>query len=308
MKNVILLWIGVSFLVMKTSSQTITDLDGNTYNTITIGTQIWMKENLRTTHFSNGDIIPTTSLSIDNYNTSIYQWAYNEDVANVNIYGRLYTWYAAVDNRNVCPVGWHVPNDSDWVILSNFLGGDSVAGSKMKETGTAHWLSTDLTVDNSSAFTGLPGGFRGNPRGFNSIGKLAHFWSSTPIGSSTFARGSVVQLHSDNKALSASVAVANCGLSIRCLKSVTTKITSVFAEEKNKIRLFPNPTNGKITISVEGTELLNLSIYAVTGALIFQQQVTPETNLINLNFLPNGVYIIKLVGTDFSIQRKLVKE
>ena len=91
------------------------DIDGNVYdNTVTIGTQIWMTENLRTTRYSNGDSIGTTTLDISGESTPKYQWAYDGNESNVATYGRLYTWYAVTDSRNVCPVGWHVPSDAEW--------------------------------------------------------------------------------------------------------------------------------------------------------------------------------------------------
>ena len=148
-------------MTLNTKAQTISDIDGNIYNTITIGTQIWTKENLKTTRFSNGDSIATTALPINNDSTSIFQWAYNQDSLNIPVYGRLFTWYAVTDSRNVCPTGWHVPSEAEWLSLANFLGGDTIAGDKMKETGTTHWLSTSNMVTNSSGFTALPGGKRG---------------------------------------------------------------------------------------------------------------------------------------------------
>ena len=109
-KNILLLVF--TFMMLNTQAQTVTDIDGNIYNTITLGTQIWTKENLKTTRFSNGDLIATTSLPINNDSTSIFQWSYNQDSLNIPVYGRLYTWYAVTDNRNVSPTGWHVPSEA----------------------------------------------------------------------------------------------------------------------------------------------------------------------------------------------------
>ena len=103
-----------SFVSLTNNAQTIIDVDGNIYNTVTIGAQTWMQENLRTTRFNNGDAIPTTSLPINNDTTALYQWAYDQDTNNINIYGRLYTWNIVNSNNNVCPVGWRVPDNSDW--------------------------------------------------------------------------------------------------------------------------------------------------------------------------------------------------
>ena len=132
-------------LSFKTYTGTVPDIDGNVYNTVTIGTQVWMAENLKTTKYRNGDLIGTTTpatLDISGESYTKYQWAYDGNESNVATYGRLYTWYAVTDTRNVCPTGWHVPTDAEWTTLTTFLGGESVAGGKLKETGTTHWAST----------------------------------------------------------------------------------------------------------------------------------------------------------------------
>ena len=306
MKKNILLLVGFFFLIIETNAQTVTDIDGNIYTTMMLGTQIWIKENLKTTHFNNGDLIETTSMEIYNDSTSVYQWPYNEDSLNIPIYGRLYTWYVVHNNRNVCPVGWHVPSDTEWTDLANFLGGDSVAGNQMKETGTTHWSSTDSTVTNSSGFTALPGGFRGNPNGFNGINSIGDFWTSTLWGSNTFPRAYTFNLQSGSSKLNKSVALANCGLSLRCIKDAVTSAENLFPEDK--IQVFPNPTTDKITIYLEGIRNLHATIYDVTGAIVFQTQLTNKTTLIDLTFLSQGVFIIKIIGEDCNITRKLIKE
>jgi uncharacterized protein (TIGR02145 family) len=99
---------------------TVTDIDGNVYQTITIGTQAWMKENLKTTHYRNGDAIDTTSpatLDISGESTPKYQWVFENDQSDLSVYGRLYTWYAVTDKRNIAPTGWHVPTDAEWITL-----------------------------------------------------------------------------------------------------------------------------------------------------------------------------------------------
>ena len=291
---------------LKTKAQTVTDIDGNIYNTITFGTQIWTKENLKTTRFTNGDSIATTSLPINNDSTSIFQWAYNQDSLIIPVYGRLYTWYAVTDSRNVCPTGWHVPSEAEWITLANFLGGDTLAGDKMKETGTTHWLNTSNMVTNSSDFTALPGGMRGNPTGFNGITTKGAFWSSTSWGTMVFPRAYTYSLQSTSSALHQSVSVANCGYAVRCVKDLTTGTQNLIPEDE--IKIYPNPTNGKITISLKEIKNSNAFIYDKNGKLIFQQPLTHKTNLIDVNFLPVGVYVIKVVGRDFSVERKLVKE
>lgn len=164
---------------------TMTDQDGNVYKTITIGTQTWMAENLRTTKYRNGDPIPNVTdntawftLLTDAYCN--YKNTGNSDT--INTYGRLYNWYAVSDKRNIAPIGWHVPTEAEWTTLTTYLGGESVAGGKMKETGITHWPWTNPSATNESGFTALPSGVRGyNLHGdFGYLGLGLGYWSSTP--------------------------------------------------------------------------------------------------------------------------------
>lgn len=166
------------------TASTIYDFDGNLYNVIVIDGNSWMKENLKTTHFSNGDLIPTTpSLTTDIAGevAPIYQWP-DHDPAMVDVsatYGRLYTWYVASDNRNVCPTGWHVPTDTDFETLNTFLGAN--AGGQLKEAGTTHWIAPNTGATNSTGFTMLPGGDRlatGGVGAFVNTTEYGFLWSS----------------------------------------------------------------------------------------------------------------------------------
>ena len=166
----------------KKNSETVTDIDGNVYHTVTIGTQTWMLEDLKTTRYRNGDFIGTTSpatLDISSESTPKYQWAYAGNDSNVATYGRLYTWYAATDKRNICPVGWHVPTKVEWDILINYLGGEKAAQGKLKEAGTKHWNSPNTDATNESGFTALPGGNRWPNGRFLGLGDFTHWWTAT---------------------------------------------------------------------------------------------------------------------------------
>lgn len=141
---------------------TMTDQDGNVYKTIQIGTQTWMAENLKASHYRNGEPIAlvTDSTAWSALSTGAACW-YNNDSATYNCpYGKLYNWYAVTDARSVCPTGWHVSTDAEWTVLKDNLAGPAVAGGKMKSTGTSYWLSPNTDADNSSGFSGLPGGAR----------------------------------------------------------------------------------------------------------------------------------------------------
>jgi uncharacterized protein (TIGR02145 family) len=139
-----------------------TDGDNNSYSVVEIGSQTWMAENLKTTKFQNGGIIETTipdTLDISSEETPKYQWVYKSDNTNLSVYGRLYTWYAVTDSLKLCPVGWHVPENTEWAVLRDFLGGENVAGISLKETGNDHWKYNSNTT-NASGFTALAGGQR----------------------------------------------------------------------------------------------------------------------------------------------------
>jgi uncharacterized protein (TIGR02145 family) len=163
--------------------------DGYDYATVQIGDQCWFSENLRSDHYRNGDAIPG-DLDDATWSSTVAgaQAYYNYDPANLAVYGRLYNWYAVDDARGLCPSGWHVPTDAEYTTLTDFLGGASVAGSKMKEAGTAHWTSTNTDANNSSGFTALGSGICFANAGFTNLLYNAFFWSSSPSGGSAWGR------------------------------------------------------------------------------------------------------------------------
>jgi uncharacterized protein (TIGR02145 family) len=157
----------------------ISDIAGNVYNSVIIGNQTWMKENLRTTSYSNGDPIEsvTDSVAWHNYRTGAL-CDYRNDPKISQIYGRMYNYYAVIDKRGICPQGWHVPSDDDWQILCDYLGGYMIAGGKMKEAGTSHWSSPNEGATNESGFTALPAG-RQYHQEFWFLGEYTNMWSTT---------------------------------------------------------------------------------------------------------------------------------
>jgi uncharacterized protein (TIGR02145 family) len=160
----------------------VTDVDGNVYRIVKIGTQTWMAENLKTTKYRSGEPIGTTdphTLDIRGEDSVKYQWAYNGNEVNVSTYGRLYTWYAIKDKRGVCPVGYHVPSREEWAKLSEFIGGASSGGGGLKERGTEHWLEPNFGATDTTGFTALPGGYRGYNGEFFFLGHSGIWWSST---------------------------------------------------------------------------------------------------------------------------------
>jgi uncharacterized protein (TIGR02145 family) len=207
----------VSFktLINTLKKDQISDIDGNIYNTVTIGSQIWLKENLKTTKFNDGTLIPsvTDGLVWDKLKTPGYCWYLNDEAGYKNIYGALYNWYA-VSTGKLCPAGWHLPTDAEWTTLTSFIGGDSTAGSRLKETGTTHWNGPNTDATNETSFTALPGGYRyfGS---FGSIGDIGNWWSATQSGTVNPWHRS---LYSSRKDISRGNSVESSGLSVRCLK------------------------------------------------------------------------------------------
>ncbi len=162
----------------------VSDIDGNKYRTIQIGRQTWMAENLRTTKFNDGTPLVHMPLEDNGYNGNPGYSFYNNDPATYKtVYGALYNWrtiyYQTNNSRNICPEGWHVPDDNEWDTLTTYLGGLTVAGGKLKETGTSHWISPNTRGTNLSGFTAVPGGFGSfNGTSYTRLGEMGYWWSS----------------------------------------------------------------------------------------------------------------------------------
>jgi uncharacterized protein (TIGR02145 family) len=166
----------------------VTDADGNEYQVVQIGNQCWTKENLKTTKFADGSVIPNVTSDDAWINLSSPAWCnYENNASNGNTYGKLYNWYTVADPRNVCPAGWHVPSDAEWTVLTDYLGGNAVAGVKMKTTsGWNDYNGQSGNGTNESGFSGLPGGTRYDDFGtFDSVGSYGYWWSSTEDATSS---------------------------------------------------------------------------------------------------------------------------
>jgi uncharacterized protein (TIGR02145 family) len=147
-----------------------------------------MVENLKTTRYRNGDQIPnvTGNASWAALTTGAYCWYNNDALTYKETYGALYNWHAVSDSRKIAPTGWHVPTDAEWTILTDFLGDENIAGGKLKETGTVHWLTPNTGATNSTGFTALPGGYRDYLDGtFGSAGEGGEWWSSTALSATS---------------------------------------------------------------------------------------------------------------------------
>lgn len=203
---------------VKYDSATVKDIDGNIYHTITIGSQVWMAENLRVTHFNNGEPIPnvTDDIQWSKLSTGAY-CNYNNDPTAVRTYGRLYNWYAINDARKIAPPGWHIPSAQEWQQLVESLGGSQVAGALLKEPGTSHWDAPNKAT-NRSRFTALPAGERNNDGTFLNLGFSAGWWTVTTESAEVdFASNVGVTCNTAN--VSPDLDARTFGLSVRCLRN-----------------------------------------------------------------------------------------
>jgi len=194
----------------------VTDIDGNIYTVVEIGDQCWTKENLKTTKYDDGSVIPNITDSVQWIDLTTGAWCnYENSAGNDAIYGKLYNGYTVSDPRNVCPAGWHVPTDTEWTTLTNFLGGENVAGGKMKNT--TGWAPLNTEATNESGFSGLPNGgrFYNNSGVFALVGYHSFWWSSSEFVSSAlyyrqlqYIGGDVIRFFDAKQS----------GFSVRCLR------------------------------------------------------------------------------------------
>jgi uncharacterized protein (TIGR02145 family) len=206
---------------------TVTDIDGNVYNVVSIGNQCWMKENLKTTHYKNGlPILAGVSDSLWETTTIGACADYNNDTSNSSVYGRLYNWFAVADPSGLCPTGWHVPEDWEWNILVKAIDSTAdtscvsciqsgTAGGNMKEVGLSHWIAPNNSATNSSGFSGLPGGFRNVYGTYGVLGKQGVWWSAT-LGPTSTAYYRQLQYYYGN--LYTNFYNRSNGFSVRCVK------------------------------------------------------------------------------------------
>ncbi|MCX6257376.1 MAG: fibrobacter succinogenes major paralogous domain-containing protein [Bacteroidia bacterium] len=226
MKQIYKIWISLAVMGMllsscknntgscKTNNDTVSDIDGNVYHTVTIDTQVWMAENLKTTQYSDGIAIPllTENTALSNKSTPGYCWSDN-DSTNKNTYGALYNWYT-IKTDKLCPKGWHVPSDADWTILTDYLGGLRLAGGKLKSK--TDWSSpNDIEATNSSCFSALPGGHSESDGSFQEVGRHGYWWSSSEydINNAWMRR-----MNNNSSGVFCNNYPKEDGLSVRCIK------------------------------------------------------------------------------------------
>jgi uncharacterized protein (TIGR02145 family) len=307
-------WIFLA-LTISSYSQTpgngVTDIDGNQYNSVIIGTQEWMKENLNVSKYTDGTPIPQVTDPTAWANLTTGAWCYYANTnSNGTTYGKLYNWYAvagihdndpSTPNKILAPQGWHVPSDAEWTTLTNFLGGATVAGGKMKSTGTSLWQSPNTAATNESGFTGLPGGeryFDGTL--FILIGNIGTWWSSSEYDTTyVFIR---YLYYSIGNAASDTLRKAN-GFSVRCVRDIPLSNTTF---ETNSIKLYPNPVNRVLNVNIDNY-LINQPYIIIDslGRVVLNGKLNEVDTIINVEQLSEGIYYLKIAGNRAS---KFIKE
>ena len=296
----------LSYLFISTISihaQTVTDVDGNTYNTISIGNQIWLTENLKVTKYNDQEPI---SLVLDDASWSTQTEPaycyYLGDIANANIYGNLYNWHVINNAKNVCPSGYYVPSIADWEELITFVGGNAVAGGKLKEMGLEHWSDPNIGADNSSSFTLLPSGWRANNNGlYENLSYMAYVWSSTSIDAQS---SSIILVGYDSPACYTSDSHILTGLPIRCLKDKSASLNENL--NQHPMIVYPNPAKNIITI--ESKQNLEIEIFSIEGQKIKSFKLINNKTDIDVLDLASGVYILNALTDKGIVTHKFIKE
>jgi len=281
--------------------------DGNSYTSVTISSQTWLGENLKTTKFNDGTPIPNVKDDVAwaSLSTPGYCW-YDNDSTHKTPYGAMYNWYTVGKNnngnKNVCPIGWHVPTDAEFMTLANNLGGIGVAGSKMQETGTTHWYSANAAyANNSSGFSAVGAGYRSTMPGmqwFMAIWGYTAYWNTDQKNVYIQADAG---LHFDSHLLT-------YGFSVRCIKDIANEITE--SKTSNSCYLYPNPNNGEFTLIFNNPNNLSIqiSIVTITGETVFETKSNKETFNYNSEKLQSGIYIVTVKGENVThISKMIVK-
>jgi len=277
----------ISFNTIPITSFPIYDIDGKGYDTIRIGTQTWLKQNLKTTRLNDNTYIPfvnDTNLW-GGLNTAARCYVNSDSSAYSAIYGALYNWFA-VNTGKLCPVGWQVPTTEEWTDLTNYLGGASIAGSKLKETSTLHWNCSDPYVTNSSNFTALPGGYRHFfHSSYNSVNNVGMWWSSTLHYQMFTAYYRVLGCNSSN--VNSNTEDLREGISVRCIKKALPVLTTV------------NVSGISINTAVSGGNIISDNGSAITSKGVCWDTLPNPTKAAN-NYTYNGTgtnnYSSNLIG------------
>jgi uncharacterized protein (TIGR02145 family) len=295
----------ISFRYDFPSCGKVTDIDGNVYNTVTIGTKCWMQENLKTTHYNNGDLIGTTNpttLNLGDTGHPKYQWAYDGNEENVAKYGRLYTWHVATDARGLCPVGWHIASRNDWMTLETYFqnNGIPIGKSMASSTGwrycdTINTIGNDQKLNNSSGFSAVPCGSR------LSAGTFLYKGSITVWGCSYYYFGSTQDFHLDYNrgGLYDESCWTNNGFSYRCVQGITPSCNTLDASNISNsgatLNGLVNPNNTAIDVYFD----YGPAVIKLTSTITARQSPISGTNVVSVNadisdLVPDSTYLFRV--------------
>jgi uncharacterized protein (TIGR02145 family) len=295
-------------------SQTVTDSrDGNVYQTVTIGTQVWMAENLK---YLPSVIGPATGSQTTPY---YYVYGYYGTVvadakatANYTTYGVLYNWPAAMNGaasstanpsgvQGVCPTGWHLPSDAEWTQLNEYVGATGVGVGKLKETGTSHWISPNTAATNETGFTALPGGSRNFDGPFIEIGRVGFWWAANEISDVWAGR---IYLAYDTGDIRRRNFEKEAGFSVRCLLGNSTSIN--ITENSEEEIFYPNPSIDKLYFKNSNYTNGIIMIFDLQGKQVLSKQI--DSDPIDISDLEKGIYVVKLVCSENVLITKFIKE
>lgn len=295
-----------SFIATPLFSQTVSDIDGNIYPTVILGSQEWMAENLKTTRFNNGDLIPHVELNDRWESTEDPAWSwYNNNNFLDQLYGKLYNGHVVLDERNVCPEGWHIPTDADWRTMlhtlcdtenceevwfenqpqSGWTGTDE--GGKIKSTN--YWNSPNTGANNSSGLTVLPGGYRYFDGNFYTFGEYTNIWTSTMRSDSVNMwfwapinnRADIYHGYGD----------PNNGQSIRCMRDAVTGIGS---QQTKPLHVHPNPGNNVLWLSLPEHGIYELTLYNSKGQIVRTETFSSTRISVDVADVPVGIYLVQV--------------
>lgn len=290
-------------------SQTMEDIDGNIYNTVNLNKKRWTVENLKTTRYSNGDSISYEAVDSIWGNLAVPAFStYNNDISNRDTFGNLYNFYVLEDDRNICPVGWHVPTYEEWNTLINNLGGDLIAGGHLKDTTSSLWHLPNIGATNSSGLSVMPAGFRFSNNGFHKgkfagIGGNGGIWTSTSTSDSTsivkyFVPGSTEVGNIEN--------MKSYGFSVRCVTSILSDIGKI--EKDNNIKVYPTIAENEITLeSLNHSIIYKVAIRTIQGELIKIVNVNENFATIDISNLMPGMYICIIDTHEGYLTKKFYK-
>jgi uncharacterized protein (TIGR02145 family) len=344
MKKTTLFFAGFVLLTTNVQAQTtVTDIDGNVYDCVPIGTQIWMAENLKATRYPDGSAIPYITVNTewgalgDNETDDAYCFYENDANGEAAQFGALYSWAAAMgDNatssdmvpsgvQGVCPAGWHLPSEAEWTVLEDYLIANgynfdgSLSGNEIAKSlaatsgwtpnGTAGNPGNDQGSNNSTGFTGLAGGTRSNASTGIFTGKESKgiWWSSTEYATdNTMAYRSLIQYNYDNFMVYFNQ--KSNGFSVRCLSNSSVSIGIKKMNEGKGHPLYPNPAADRFYINNTDAKSIEIQMCNVLGENVLESVLSFGINDFDINTLPKGVYVVKLIGDNWQEQSKFIKE